>query len=1043
MKPHTRTQHPKNALRRIFSTALLLAVPLGSVNAQIPRANEPPKFITLTSEWHGFKREVMDRDGDGWDDMWRIICRINHRDKTKDTDLDGVTDYEEMILNRDPNVKGPLPAAPLTPEQIAKQKADAEKAEAEHLARMQPKLAAGLLTAARKLPAELKSEWLSAENQKAALADLAQRSAAKEKQQQEAAEQRIPPGPMKELIRTRQIRVQRMDENGLPVLIGPYAIAGADSISTDDLWPGGAATGLPDVKGTGRTVGIWDVDGAPFYEHVEFDPATGPSRIIDGDTDALTYIASHASQVGGVMAAAGTLSGARGMSYESNLKAYSDENDFSETGTAAAAGMTLSNHSYGQYAGWHYFPNFANLQWIWTGEDVAGEDKRFGFYNKESRKVDLVCYNAPSYLPVYASGNDVTDSGPAEDEAHWAFNTVTEQYYLSTTSHPVDGSGSGFDTLTGRSATKNALVVGAVNPVPGGYTGGAVTIAAFSSRGPTDDGRIKPDLVADGVNVITSQLELAQPYEVLNSSFEAAGLSVGGNTYATANWTQNPQSGGWVQVYRLQYNLDENPPVTNDGFNFAGLGTHAVALTGLNTQIYQDLPGVTLQANTNYEITVRFGRYNGFTDPTTNFRVRIYTNGFGVLFQTYTVSAASVPVDQFYEATFPIAVGATPPPGNVRIVLEHGGPNFVSANGNVNFAFFDAVSFRKKHNQAALPTNIYTDGSIFGRGTVSGTSYAAPAVTGSLNLLQEINDVLGGQPLWGSTWKTLAIATADDLGNPGPDYTFGWGLMNTKKAAEMLNQQLIGHSKRSFVRQNVLYDGNTVEYTIQAKGGEDLIVTEGYADVAYQNVTVADENGGIPANTLDNPTSMLINDLDLEVVTPAGTVLGPWLLNPASPSSNATAPAVGNDDDRNNVKQVRIPAASVVANGLYTVRIKRDPATTLRVAKKQTGNSNYELLTSQPGQPAFQRFSVVIRGNVERKEDRFEVTDIERAGNQHYLEWRSIKGVRYQVQTSTDLVNWTDVPGEIDATSELTPLTVTGASSTEEKRFYRVKEVGS
>ena len=267
--------------------------------------------------------------------------------------------------------------------------------------------------------------------------------------------------------------------------------------------------------------------------------------------------------------------------------------------------------------------------------------------------------------------------------------------------------------------------------------------------------------------------------------------------------------------------------------------------------------------------------------------------------------------------------------------------------------------------------------------------------------------------------------------------------MNTKKAAELLNLQLMSNSRRSSVRQNVLYDGNTVEYVIKAKGGEDLTVTHGYTDVAYQNVTVADENGGIPANTLDNPTSMLIDDLDLEVVTPSGTVLGPWLLNPASPSFNATAPAVGNDDDRNNVKQVRIAAANVVANGLYTVRIKRDPSTPLRVAKKQTGNSNYELVTSQTNQPAFQRFSVVVTGNQARNEDKFEMTDIDRAGAQHYLEWRSIKGVRYQVQTSTDLVNWTDVPGEIDATSELTPLTITAASSTEDKRFYRVKEVGS
>ena len=47
----------------------------------------------------------------------------------------------------------------------------------------------------------------------------------------------------------------------------------------------------------------------------------------------------------------------------------------------------------------------------------------------------------------------------------------------------------------------------------------------------------------------------------------------------------------------------------------------------------------------------------------------------------------------------------------------------------------------------------------------------------------------------------------------------------------------------------------------------------------------------------------------------------------------------------------------------------------------------------------------------------------------------------FTVQTTTDLVNWTELPGDVDATSELTPLTITAASGTEDKRFYRVKEV--
>ncbi len=997
-------------------------------------------FISAQTETVKPKRAIVERYAhqdikprNGYDDSWEKKYPAFTTDPKGDPDGDGINNWTEMLDGTDPTKANKPGEIFVSAEEKARQEAEKTRIEAERLAKLQVKLAAGLATAARRLPAEMKSDWLREEQQKNALIDQAARAAPKEMQQQQEAAQRIPEGPVKELIRSGKLYVPRLNEKGIPVLIGPHAVAGADSISTDELWPGGSAA-APLVKGTGRTIGIWEVDGAPFYTHVEFDPASGPSRIIGGDSDAQNFITSHASQVGGVMAAAGVLSGAKGMSFESSLDAYSAAGDFSETSAAAAAGLKLSNHSYGEYVGWAYIPEFSNLQWVWTGENTTGEDKRFGFYNTDARKADLVTYAAPHYLSVYSSGNDATDTGPASGEMHWVFNTSTSQYNTSSTSHPVDGGGTGFDTLTGRSSAKNALVVGASNAVSGGYSGGSVSIASFSSRGPTDDGRIKPDLVADGVNVITSQLELAQQYQVQNASFEAAGLAVGGGTTTTTNWTQNPQSGGAAYVYRLQY---------SGGFNFAGIGTHAAALTGQNTQVYQDLSGVTLQANTTYEVIVRIGRFNGFTDPATTFRVRIYTNGFANLLQTSTATGSEIAVDQFLEKTFQLTVGGTAPPGNVRIVLEHGGPNFVTATGNVNHAFFDAVRFQKKHNPASPPTNIYTDGSVFARDPVSGTSFSAPAVTGSLNLLQEINDLRGALPLWGSTWKTLAIATADDIGNPGPDYTFGWGLMNTKRAAELLDRQLVSDSKRSFIRQNVLYDGSTIEYVVKAKGGEDLAVTLAYTDPAYQNVTVADENGGIPTLSLDPATSMLINDVDVEIVTPSSTVIGPWLLNPSSPSSNATASGVGNDDDRNNVKQVRIAAANVVANGTYIVRVKRDPATPLRVAKKQTSSSNYELVATQAGQPAFQRFSLAITGNHERKEDKFEVTDIERAGNQHYLEWRSIKGVRYQLQTSTDMINWTDVPGEIDATGELTPLTVTAASSTEDWRFYRVKEVGS
>ncbi len=63
-----------------------------------------------------------------------------------------------------------------------------------------------------------------------------------------------------------------------------------------------------------------------------------------------------------------------------------------------------------------------------------------------------------------------------------------------------------------------------------------------------------------------------------------------------------------------------------------------------------------------------------------------------------------------------------------------------------------------------------------------------------------------------------------------------------------------------------------------------------------------------------NANPVLINNLDLELVAPSGTIWRPWVLNPASPSSNATRGV----DNRNNQEQVQVPAPEM---GTWIVRV--------------------------------------------------------------------------------------------------------------------------
>src|SRR5690606_10391855 len=63
-----------------------------------------------------------------------------------------------------------------------------------------------------------------------------------------------------------------------------------------------------------------------------------------------------------------------------------------------------------------------------------------------------------------------------------------------------DGDDGGYDTLPPTAVAKNILTVGACYDIPGGYSSpDDVVIAPFSAFGPTDDGRIKPEIVAAGI----------------------------------------------------------------------------------------------------------------------------------------------------------------------------------------------------------------------------------------------------------------------------------------------------------------------------------------------------------------------------------------------------------------------------------------------------------------------------------------------------------------------------------------------------------------
>ena len=153
-----------------------------------------------------------------------------------------------------------------------------------------------------------------------------------------------------------------------------------------------------------------------------------------------------------------------------------------------------------------------------------------------------------------------------------------------------------------------------------------------------------------------------------------------------------------------------------------------------------------------------------------------------------------------------------------------------------------------------------------------------------------------------ATLKGLVIHTADEAGaNPGPDYSFGWGLLNVLKAAEQIS---LDELNPSALQELTLLDSATIQQEWVYSGSGPFKAT----------ICWTDPRGTPPPFVLDAPDKMLVNDLDLRVIGPDSTVYEPWVLDPANPANAATK----GDNDRDNVEVVQIDAP---AEGQYIVRI--------------------------------------------------------------------------------------------------------------------------
>lgn len=289
----------------------------------------------------------------------------------------------------------------------------------------------------------------------------------------------------------------------------------ANTTKTNSLYAGGSL-GVS-LNGSSEAVrnrlGVWD-GGQVYASHPEL-----VNRVTQQDNPSTTSREAedvyHATHVSGTMIASGINPLARGMAYGASLRAWDFNNDISEM-TTAAANLLVSNHSYGSIAGWRLNSSRTTVnKWEWWGDTTvnATQDYKFGLYDDNARSWDRIANASPYYLIVKSAGNDHAAGGPTAGQGYYL---VQHNNRLSTT--PRDQQ-TGYDQVTTYGTAKNILSVGAVSNITNGYLRPSdVSLASFSSWGPTDDGRIKPDIVGVGVNVISTASSTSFAYGALSGT---------------------------------------------------------------------------------------------------------------------------------------------------------------------------------------------------------------------------------------------------------------------------------------------------------------------------------------------------------------------------------------------------------------------------------------------------------------------------------------------------------------------------------------------
>lgn len=272
------------------------------------------------------------------------------------------------------------------------------------------------------------------------------------------------------------------DENGRPMYYTTLNAGAAKMTKADNLYSGGGL-GL-NITGNNMIIGQWDYS-KPRTTHELLNGKINTYNSVQNQT-----ISRHSTNIAGTLAGNNGEAAARGIAYEAKINAYDWMDDVSEMLSEAyngTNGILVANNSYG------FDPMYL-------------QPYQFGKYNVTAQSWDNLMYLKP-YLQIVKAAGNAREIDPS----------IVPQVSAKN----------GYDLLEGAGISKNVLVVASAKKNANMNSDEAFDVSTFSSYGPTDDGRIKPDICAPGEDIYSSIETYDAAYGTYRGTSSAAAVVSG------------------------------------------------------------------------------------------------------------------------------------------------------------------------------------------------------------------------------------------------------------------------------------------------------------------------------------------------------------------------------------------------------------------------------------------------------------------------------------------------------------------------------------